>query len=57
MLHILELGITKLLIKPAKDKDKERRKEREAAIYYKIISPKALVDWEQWKVPISRECI
>jgi hypothetical protein len=44
MLHILELGITKLLIKPAKDKDKERRKEREAAIYYKIISPKALVD-------------
>jgi hypothetical protein len=33
MLHILELGITKLLIKLAKEKDKERGKEREAAIY------------------------
>jgi hypothetical protein len=33
MLHILELGITKLLIKQAKEKDKERGREKEAAIY------------------------
>jgi hypothetical protein len=33
MLHILELGITKLLMKPAKEKDKERGKERETTIY------------------------
>jgi hypothetical protein len=33
MFHILELGITKLLIKPAKEKDKERGREREVAIY------------------------
>jgi hypothetical protein len=33
MFHIFELSITKLLIKPAKDKDKERGKEKEVAIY------------------------
>jgi hypothetical protein len=40
----MKLGITKLLAKSIKEKDKERKKEREVAIYQKITSQKACVN-------------
>jgi len=54
MLNLLKMGITKLPTKLAKDKDKERKREREATIYQKIVSPKALVNWEGWKVSLFK---
>ncbi len=50
MFRLPKLGITKLVAKLTKGKDKERKKEREVAIYRKIASPEALADWERWKV-------
>lgn len=50
MFRLPKLGITKLVAKLTKGKDKERKKEREVAIYRKIASLEALVDWERWKV-------
>ncbi len=50
MLNLPKTGITKLPTNLTKEKDKERKKEKEATIYYKIVSPKALVSWEGWKV-------
>jgi hypothetical protein len=44
MFHPLELGITKLLAKLTKEKDKVREKEREVAIYQKFTLLEALVD-------------
>jgi hypothetical protein len=46
MLNLMETSITKLLAKPMKEKDKERAREKEVAIYKKIVSPEALVNWE-----------
>jgi len=54
MLNLPKMGITKLLTKPAKEKDKERKKEREATIYQKITSPKALVNRDGWKVSLFK---
>jgi hypothetical protein len=50
--YLLELGITKILAKSAKEKEKEkeRKKEREVAIYQKIVAQDALADQEGWKV-------
>jgi len=34
-----------------------KRKGKGGGYLLEIVSLKAFVDWEQWKVPISRECI
>jgi hypothetical protein len=53
----MKTSITKLLAKPTIEKDKEREKEKKVAIYWKIISLKALVSWEGWKIPFLKECM
>jgi hypothetical protein len=50
MLKLSEIGISKLLPKLTKDKGKEK----EVAIYWKIVPPKAQVNLEGWKVPLLR---
>ncbi len=50
MLNLLEIGITKLLAKPTKEKEREN----EVAIYWKIAPLKALVDREGWKVSLFK---
>ncbi len=54
MLNLMETSITKLLAKPMKEKDKERAREKEVAIYKKIVSPEALVNWEGWKISLLK---
>ncbi len=46
MFKLSKIGINKLLAKLTKEKEKEK----EANVYGKIVSSKALVDWEGWKV-------
>ncbi len=46
MLNLPKTNITKLLAKPTKEKDKERTREKEVAIYWKIVSLKAFINWE-----------
>ncbi len=57
MLNLLKTCITKLLAKPTKEKDKERKKEREVAIYQKIASPEHLSTEKDGRFPFSRECM
>lgn len=45
MLKLPKVGITKLLAKPMKEKEKEM----EGIVYWKIAPLEALVDWEGWK--------
>jgi hypothetical protein len=40
MFNLLEIGITKL----SANSTKEKEREKEVAIYWKIVPPKALVD-------------
>jgi hypothetical protein len=47
---LLEISITKLLAKPTKEKEREK----EGAIYWKIAPLKALVDREGWKVSLFK---
>jgi len=46
MFQLLETSFNKLSAKPTKEKEKEK----EVVVYWKITPPKAFVDREAWKV-------
>ncbi len=50
MFKLPKVGITKLLAKPMKEKEKEM----EAIVYWKIAPLEALVDRERWKVSFCK---
>jgi hypothetical protein len=50
MFKLPKVGITKLLAKPMKEKEKKM----EAIVYWKITPPEALVDKERWKVSLCK---
>jgi hypothetical protein len=50
MLKLLKVGITKLLAKPTKEKEKGM----EAIVYWKITPLEVLVDREGWKVSLLK---
>lgn len=51
MFNLLEIGINKLPPKLIKEKENEN----EVVVYQKIVPPKALVNWEGWKVTLLRK--
>jgi hypothetical protein len=55
MLHLPKLGITKLLTKSTKEKDKERENEKEVAIYQKIFHRKHLSTRKDGRFSFSKE--
>ncbi len=54
MFNLPKSNIANLPTKPIKEKDKEREREKKAAIYQKIASLEALIDQEGWKVSLLK---
>ncbi len=54
MLHLLELGITKILAKPTNKKEKDKERKKEASIYQKIAPLEALINQEEWKASLLK---